>query len=435
MKAESIIKALIAWNFWEKKPDIGINRENYLGEALKYLRMNKIVTITGIRRAGKSFIAKQIVDNFVKEKKNSLIVNFEEARFDEQLNKDFLIKIYDAYLSMLKPDKKPLIILDEIQEVTDWEKFVRSVNEKGEAYLVVTGSSAKIMSEELATLLTGRTLTLEVFPLSFKEFLQFNGLIFKSKFEEIKKEAEIKGLLKAYASFGGFPEVALEKEAELKIKVLRSYHSDILNKDIIKRFKVRRIDKLERIAFYYTTNFSSLITFNRLGKFLKLEEKTVEIYSKYIESSKLIHFLYRFSSSVKEQENSPRKVYLSDIGFSHLSNILLSDKISKIYENIVAIQLRRLSESIFYWKDLNGKEVDFVIKDGPKIKQLIQVCYDAAADDTKKREISALLKCSKELKCNDLLIITDDYESEETLEWAGIKRKVNFIPLWKWLLV
>lgn len=435
MRKEDIIRALTPWNFWERRQDSGIARSYYVNEALTYLKTNKIVTITGIRRAGKSFIARQIAAAFVNKAKDSLIINFEEARFEESLDKNFLVKVYDAYLSMLKPDKKPLIILDEIQEVEEWEKFARSVNEKGEAFLVVTGSNTEIMSQEFATLLTGRTLAIEVFTLSFAEFLKFRGVEVKSEFELLQKTGVISELFNEYSSFGGFPEVVLQGERELKLKVLRSYYEDIVNKDIIKRCRIRRIDKLERIAFYYITNFSSQITFNRIGKFLKLSEKIVEIYSKCIESSKLIFFIKRFSSSIKEQENSPRKIYLTDIGLHQISNVLFSDKISKIYENIVAIELVRRTRNghgrnLFYWKDYASREVDFVVKEGMLVKELIQVCYDAENQKTKEREIKSLLNAMKQFKLSKALVITEDCCKEEEIEG----KKIVYVPLWEWLL-
>jgi len=431
MNERTIVKALSKWNLWGSELELGISRDNYLKQALLYLKANKILTIVGLRRSGKSYIAKQIAKNLVKEKHNSLIINFEEARFDEDLDTNFLVRLYDAYLSVLKPSEKPLIVLDEVQEVTGWEKFVRSLYEKKEADLIVTGSSAKIMSEELATVLTGRTLTLDVFPLGFREFLEFNGLKLGTRLEIIKEEERIRELLKAYLSFGGFPEIVLQKNEQLKLKILRSYYDDILNKDIVKRYNIRRVDKLERIAFHYLTNFSSLITFNRTGKYLKLSEKIVEIYSKYLESSKILFFLPRFSSSVKEQENSPRKVYLMDIGFHNLSTILFSDKTSKIYENIVAIQLLKSfsKREIFYWKDYSGREVDFLVKKGYKV-ELIQVCYSLDRKETKQREIQALLKAMEEFNLKEGIVITEDYENNELIN----NKKIRFIPLWKWLL-
>ncbi len=430
MNEQELIRILLPWNFWGKKLNTGVQRKQYVDEALSYLKTNKIITIVGMRRAGKSYMARQIAKSF--KEKNSLIVNFEESRFDEELDKGFLNKIYDSYLALIKPDKKPLVILDEIQEVSEWEKFVRSISEKEEASVIITGSSARIMSEELATLLTGRTLTLKVFPLSFTEFLLFKNIQFSSTLEAIKKQAEVKQLFSEYCSFGGLPEVVLEDNPELKMKILDSYYRDIISKDIVRRFGIRRIDKLERIAFHYVTNFSSSITFNSIGKFLKLEEKTVEIYSNYIEQSKLIFFVRRYSSSVKEQENSPRKVYLTDVGFHNLSNILQSDKISKIYENLVAIHLlRREGDNVVYWKDNSGREVDFVVKKGPKIAEAIQVSHSFQNEETKKRELRSLLKVLEESRLNEGLIITEGYEKDETYN----NKRIRFIPLWKWLSI
>lgn len=430
MEKEEIIKAILPWNFWGKKQDVGFPRKKYAQETIKFLQSGKVVTITGIRRSGKSFIAKQVAQKLT-EGKNSLIVNFEEVRLDEEKDSRFLVKLYDAYTEILSPEQNPLIILDEVQEVAGWEKFVRSLNEKKEARIIITGSSAKIMSEELATLLTGRTLVLEVFPLTFQEFLEFKGLDTTDKLQVIKKESLIKNYFREYLSYGGFPEVVLEKGEELKLKILNSYFNDILYKDIIRRFKIKRIDKLERIASFFLTNFSSSITFNSLGKFLKLDEKIVEKYSKNIESSKLIFFLKRFSSSIKEQENSPRKVYLRDIGFHNLSNILFSDKVSKLYENIVAVHLLRTAgEKVFYWKDAAGREVDFLVKEKLTVSRLIQVSYSLEKMETREREINSLLKAMEEFSSAKGLIITSEYESTEQIKGKEIK----FIPLWKWLL-
>lgn len=430
MNKEEIIKAILPWNFWGKTQETGFLREEYVQEVIAFLKSNKVVTITGIRRAGKSVIAKQVAQKLA-EGKNSLIVNFEEVRLDEEKDNRFLVKLYDAYTEFLSPETYPLIILDEVQEVTGWEKFVRSLNEKKEARIIVTGSNAKIMSEELATLLTGRTLILEVFPLTFKEFLKFKGLDTADKLQVIKKESLIKNYFREYTLYGGFPEVVLEKGEELKLKILNSYSNDILYKDIIRRFKIKRIDKLERVASFFLTNFSSPITFNSLGKFLKLDEKIVEKYSKNIESSKLIFFLKRFSSSIKEQENSPRKVYLRDIGFHNLSNILFSDKVSKLYENIVAIHLLRTAgEKVFYWKDAAGREVDFLIKEKSTVSRLIQVSYSLKRIETREREINSLSKAMEEFGLAEGLVITSEYENTERING----KEIRFIPLWKWLL-
>ncbi len=169
MEKEAIIEVLGEWNFWGRELEIGVKRDQ-AKEAIDLLKTGKIISIVGIRRAGKSTLLKQIAKDLTTsgvEKNNLLIVNFEEARFDEELNIKFLLKIYDAFLEILTSNK-PYIFLDEIQEIDRWEKFARSLNEKKEAFIIVTGSSSKIMSEELATLLTGRSLSIELFPLRIK---------------------------------------------------------------------------------------------------------------------------------------------------------------------------------------------------------------------------------------------------------------------------
>jgi len=438
MMKEEIISALVSWNFWKGKLDTGIDREIYLNTAKRYLNARKVLAITGVRRSGKSYLTKQIVDEYVKKigGKNTLIVNFEEIKFDEDLNERFLLKLYEAYREILKPDSIPLIILDEIQEVKNWEKFVRSLDEKKEALFVITGSSSKLMSEELATLLTGRTLDLEVFPLNFEEFLGFNNLSIKNKLDLLSNEEKIRTLLREYMEFGGFPEVVLDSDIRIKLNLLRKYFDDIITKDVVKRHNIRKSSILERLGRFYIGNFASKITFNSCAKFLKMSEKTVENYSKYLEMAKLLFFIRRFSFSMKEQEKAPRKLYSISTGFANVVGFNFSENIGRIMENLVAVELlRKRSENplieAYYWSDYSGKEVDFVVREGRKQSQLIQVCYTLKEYAVKERETDSLIKASKELNCNDLLIITWDYEAEEKIKG----KKIKFIPLWKWLLI
>lgn len=438
MNKSEIISVLSGWNFWEREIDAGIKREQ-LGKTLDVVksRVNKILIINGVRRCGKRFLAKQIVKEISKVvgSKNTLIVNFEEVAFDELLTEKFMLKVFEAYKEIVRADKKPLIVLDEVQEVKNWEKFVRSVHEKDEAKIIVTGSSSKLMSEEFATLLTGRTIEIKLFPLSFAEFLKFNNIEIKEQFEALIKKEELIKLLREYVEFGSFPEVTLESNEKLKKEIARKIYEDSLFKDVAKRYRIRNIVKLETLAKYYLSNISSPITFNRISKFLKLPVKTVELYSKYLETSNLLFFLKRFSFSVKMQENSPRKVYAVDVGLPNTIGFRFLENYGKLMENIVTIELLRKKFyfsplfEVYYYK-ANDKEVDFVLKEGLKIKQLIQACYNIEDFNVKERELNALVKASKELKCKNLLVITWDYESVEEFK----NKKIKFLPLWKWLL-
>ncbi|MEK6826771.1 MAG: ATP-binding protein, partial [Nanoarchaeota archaeon] len=288
------------------------------------------------------------------------------------------------------------------------------------------------LAGELATVLTGRHLDVFVFPLSFKEFLYFKGLEIKNELSLVSKKIEIRRYLNEYFEFGGFPEVSLSNE---KKQLLLTYFDDILTKDIEKRYDIKEKEKLRGLARFYVTNISASITFNSLKRFLNTTTNTIEKFSSYLEETNIIFFIKRFSFKIKEQEKSPRKVYATDIGLANAVGFRFSSDIGRVAENIVAVELQRKKRSdldlaVYYWKNLKHEEVDFVVKEGLKIKQLIQVCWDINKYKTKEREIRALIKASKELKCNNLLLITENYDKEESVNGRIIK----FMPLWKWLL-
>ena len=157
-------------------------------------------------------------------------------------------------------------------------------------------------------------------------------------------------------------------------------------------------------------------------------------YVSYIENSYFAFSLPIFSYKIKDQIQYPKKIYFIDNAFINSISTKFLNNFGRLYENIVAVELKRRGKECYYWKNAEKEEVDFVIKNNTKINQLMQVCYDISDLETKKREIRALLKASKELKCKNLLVINQDYSGEENLEWFGIKKKVKFIPLWKWLL-
>ncbi len=437
MNKERIIEILNAWNFWNKDLEVGIVRKRYLDKLLEFIKTDKIISIVGVRRSGKSTLIKQMAKRLIEngvDKTDILIINFEEPEF-ENLDIKFLIRIYQAYNEIIKPQNKPYIFLDEIQNVTKWEKFVRSLNEKKEAFLVISGSSSKLLSEELATVLTGRQLYFEILPLSFPEFLNFNGLDINSQKAAIFNSLKIKRLLGDYLRVGGFPEVTLGKTEEFKKRILVSYYEDIINRDIVQRFKIKKIDKLKSLVRFYLTNISSYVSFNRISKFIQLPVETIRRFSSYIETSDLIFFIKRFSFSVKEQENSPRKIYSIDIGLSNAVGFKFSDNYGRLAENIVALKLKEIQSQnplteIYYWKNQYGdKETDFLIKEGLDVTQAIQVCWDVTNRETKDRELKGLLKSMEEFRLKKGLIITEDFEGKEKIRGVEIIYK----SLWKWL--
>ena len=434
MDKNEIVKILEDWNFWKKDLDTGVDRPYYLNKLRDFLSTQHIIVITGVRRSGKSFIMKQMVKSLIKEnvdKRNLLIINFEDPRFTE-LDAKILQKIYEVYLEFLNPAGKPYVFLDEVQEVKEWEKWVRTTQELNKARVIVSGSNAKLLGKELSTLLTGRHLDLTVFPLSFREYLAFKNIYLLDKLDLASKEIEIKRLLREYLEFGSFPEVVLRGE---KREILLSYFGDILNKDIVRRFRIRKAEGLIALAKFYLSNVSTLVTFSSLEKSLKISADTIEKFSRYLEDAYILFFLKRFSFKVKEQEKSPRKIYVIDTGLANTVGFRFSQNLGKLAENLVFLELTKRKAlndglELYYWKDVRHREVDFVIKEGLKVRELIQVCWEINEPETKNREVRALLKGMEEFKLKEGLIITEDYENEEDTKGKRIK----FVPLWKWLL-
>ncbi len=434
MDKTKLISILGDWNFWKQEQFTGQKRSDYLEKLKRFSGTNNVVVVTGARRSGKSVLMKQYAKTLIEEgtaASNVLIANFEDPRFAE-LNVGLLQQVYETYLEFLNPKKTPLIVLDEIQEVHGWEKWVRTMHELGKAKIIVSGSNAKLLGRELATLLTGRHLDITIFPLSFKEYLLFKGVTLKDELDIIAKKVELDRLLREYAEKGGFPEIALDKETTEK---LLHYFDDIINKDLIRRFAIRKPEKIRALARYYLTNIAALSTFTSLEKSLGVSADTIEKFTKYLEDSYMVFSLKRFSFKVKEQEKSPRKIYAIDTGLANAIGFRFSSNTGKLFENIVFLELkRRQSENrgleLYYWKDAQHREVDFVIKNGVRIDELIQVCHDIGNQKTKERETKALLKAMKELKQAEGTVLTEDYDGDERIE----KYKIKFISLKKWLL-
>ncbi|MBI3292441.1 MAG: AAA family ATPase, partial [Elusimicrobia bacterium] len=239
MNKTELIEILQDWNFWRKDIEAGVTRQEYLASVRKCLNTNQVVTVTGPRRAGKSFIMRQAAKDLMHSgtpKERILMVNFEDPRFTE-LDAKLLEQIYETYLEFLSPKGQSILFLDEIQEIDGWEKWVRYMHELRKAKLVVSGSNAKLLSRELGTLLTGRHLDVTVFPLSFREFLAFNHVVITDRLDAVEKRIEIRSLLRKYLEHGSFPEVAL---SEQKKDILLSYFEDLVNKDLLRRFNVRK---------------------------------------------------------------------------------------------------------------------------------------------------------------------------------------------------
>ena len=435
MEDERILTILNEWNFWGNKPlELGIKRRVYVDKIKDILKDTEVVAEVGVRRCGKSFVARQVLNEFILEGydvNSTLIINLSDERWPAD-SAGLLNEIFDVYKRELKPKQKPLIVIDEAQQLQGWEKFVRGMSERLAAKFIITGSSSALLSSEFATLLSGRHVVINIVPVDFKEFLLFKGINVDGMLSAAQNIEKISTEILEYAKNGGFPAVIIAKN---KDELLLSYLDTIIIKDVSMRYKIRAADKLKVLIKFYIANAASSMTFNSISKFLELPLKTVQRFSEYLSNAYIIFFVNRFSSSIKEQENSPRKVYAIDNGFVSSFSESQSDIKGKLIENMVAIELLRHSYcsrkiKIYYWKSKNNsKEVDFLVKSGTNL-EILQVAYSLDRLETQKREIDSLLACAKELGLKEGKIITLKNDRSEIIE--GIK--IHYVPLWKWLL-
>jgi len=430
------MEILVDWNYWGDFKKEFIERKDYIKKMEMLSEGNEIIVVKGVRRSGKSSISYFFLKKLISlglEPKKILTINFEDPRFPITLSLEDVNQIFETYLKNVEEHPK-YVMLDEIQYVKGWEKFVRFLAEAKGIKVIVTGSSSKLMSEEYATVLTGRHVDIEVFPLSFEEFLNFKGVRVENKIDIVKKRLEIKKLFEEYLEWGGFPEVVLSENKERKMELLKSYFNDIILEDIVKRFKVKKVAELKNLAKYYISNISTIQSFRNLSKLLNISLHSVERFSSYMNVARLFFFLDNFEYSLKKQLRSKKKVYTIDLGLYKLHGFKLSENLGKIIENAVLLELMRRKEfnplmEIFYLK-VNDKEIDFVVKEGLNIKQLIQVTYASSKDEIEEREIKALEKAYDLFKKDnpELLIITWDYE--DALKKNNLE--IKCIPLWKW---
>ena len=408
------------------------------------LEGKSIVAIVGVRRAGKTYTMFHLIKELIKDvgKNNILYVDFENPRL-AGMNASTLNELLIVFKEMMAPDKNRRIylFLDEIQNVEGWVRWVRILHNKGNYKIIISGSSATLLSREIATSLRGRSINFEIYPFSFKEFLRIKNFSYDL---DVIKYTEEKGVilryLNEYINYGGFPEVVLSPE-ELKRKLLTSYFETIFHRDILERYRIRNISLMENFLLYLLNNNSKYISLGKIERFfksmgMKVSKKTLGEYLKYARDVFFVFTIEIFSHKIKDRLQYPRKIYSIDTGIVNTISPESKENRGRLYENIVFLHLHREKQKhpgmgIYYWKDREGREVDFVISDGLKPQKLIQVSLDVSSPDTMKRETRALLKAMKEFDLKEGLIITEDYSGEE----QNKGRHIKFIPLYEWLLL
>ena len=401
-----------------------------------YLKSGQILTITGPRRAGKTYLCYQIIKNLMQTipDSNILYINFEDERL-APFRGDELTVLLEAFAELSEPEKghKLYVFIDEIQNVPNWGKWCRRVHEtKMGIKLVITGSSSKLLSKELSTELRGRALTKVVFPYSFAEFLEGKGIKPERKsVYHSEAKAKIRRAFKEYVEYGGFPRV-LSEPPELKKQTLQGYYSTMFYKDIVERFNVRDTALLETFLKVFVDNFASHISVTRLESKLKSMglspgKGTLAAYLSYARDIFLLFQVKMFSFKLTEQLRNPSKVYAVDTGLVNSVRFSFSEDYGRHLENLVFLELMRRGHEVYYFKGSN--ECDFLVKDGNKVVQAIQVTK-ALNSSNREREINGLAEAMEAHGLKEGLILTDDDYGE--IRAGGAKITVR--PAWLWML-
>lgn len=396
------------------------------------LESKKIISLIGVRRSGKSSLLFDTINQLrkIQPKENIIYINLEDDRL-YPLKLASLDSILQAYYELYphKKDEKIYLFLDEVQVVENWELYIRRVYDTENIQIYITGSSAKLLSTEIATSLRGRTITYEIFPFSFKEYLEYKNITIN--LYSSKSLSFINNEIENYLFDGGFAET-IGEDKTISRKILSDYLELIVYKDIVDRYNISNRSLLKSLNKYCFTNMATLVSFTKLynefkSQGFKIGKDTIFNYLSHLEDAYAIFTLPIYRNSVKEEQRNPKKVYAIDNGFKKIYDYAMGEDKSKLYENIVFLHLRRQTKDLYYFKQ--NQEVDFYARIESK-EYLINVSYIIEDEKTRKRELDGLLEAMAYFKLSQAYLITKDEESV-----VKIENKTIFIkPLYKYLL-
>jgi predicted AAA+ superfamily ATPase len=410
--------------------DPGVHRDCF-PLLLEYLTTGMIVSVTGVRRAGKSTLLKQLINYLITQKKiaptNILFLNLEHPYFSAYSKEiENLQKIYEEYLKIAEPKGTVYLLLDEIQFFTGWPIFVKSLFEQKRVRFIITGSNSALISSDLVTLLSGRTLPIELFPLSFAELVRTYNLDISGPIKFSRNRIKLKKILDEQLQFGGFPDVVLHLNPAVAYDILNAYAKTILYQDVAPRLQIRKSVELERLFVYLVSNIGKPFSYTNLSKLFDITDKVIKEYIAAFCDSYLLFELEVFDFSLKKQIRNPKKVYSIDTGQINAIAFHFTQNRGRLLENLVLLELKRLDVELYYYKTDQDLEIDFLAKKQRKIA-LIQVAWDVKNMQTLEREQTALLKGLDELKLSNGCIITYDHEEEIMQD----DKKIILVPAYK----
>ena len=421
-------KIIVQWKEFELPKtltrDLSINTE-----------IDFITTVTGPRRSGKTFLCFQKINQLIKKgvsRENILYINFEDEKLIGAKTDD-LEGLLESYyeLSNIKKEQDIYLFLDEIQNVKNWDAWVRRIYDTNKNLkLIITGSSSKLLSKEISTKLRGRVFNIEVFPLSFKEFLNWKIIKFDvNTISYSKDKINVKKKFTEYLKRGGYPGV-LSRNIPRE-NILQGYYESMIFKDIVERNEIKEIKKLKILASLLFESVSREISYNKLSNKLKsmgfsLSKNTIIEYISYFEDAYLFFQNLKYEYSMSKQLGSIKKIYCIDNGLLNSVSFKFSEDFGKLLENLVFIELKRRYKEIYYHR--KKYECDFLIKEKNKVVKAIQV--SRILDDNYKRESNGLIEAMDVYNLKEGAIITEETEDEKIIE----NKTIKIIPIWKWLL-
>lgn len=400
--------------FWQY--ETGTVRDQ-LAEIERAVSLPHAVIVSGLRRAGKSTLLAQMAHKLGQE--IFYYLNFEDDRFISFRSDDFN-DLYQVLVEVF--GHRTVFIIDEIQNIPGWEHFVRRFMDLGFKFYI-TGSNASLLSRELGTRLTGRYVPIELFPFSFKEFLDFRGNSIPNLGQMTTVDtARLRRALDDYLHQGGIPDALKYPELPL----LRTLYDDVLYRDIATRHRIEAVTVLKELAFTLMSNPASPVSFNKLkGRFRLGSVNTIKNYIGYMENSWLIFTVNLYDYSVKRQQIAPKKIYCIDTGLVNTIGFQFSPNTGKLMENLVFLVLRQQTNEVYYYTSPEGYEVDFYL---PERRQLLQVTQHMANQNTREREVRALEAAVRYLDVEHALILTE--ANENTIDIAGIPVEIRSISEW-----
>lgn len=445
MNKEVLHTLLTTWNPHFTNPHKGkwegtVTREKYLERLEKLVDVRHVLTLTGVRRAGKSTLMHQLMRHLINEKgvpsQNVVYLFLEDVLVQQYLSHGWQIleDIYTYYLETYNPKGKVYLFLDEIQGIAQFNRWISSKYERQENIkFILSGSRRSLVQSESSTVLTGRNIQIDVYPLNFYEYLSIKGV-------EIFGDASIESLLKNnvenktqilhhlgnYLKEGGYPELVLEKSEDIKRELAASYYRDTVTRDVVVPNAIRNQQEVEILGLQVMSDFTKTHTYNSLAKPLKLSSETAKAYIEYFQRAYLFFESKYFSYKTKETQDiqKPRKIYVVDNGLRNYNVPLLRPDLGQCAENVVYIELKKQNTNIHYYK--GKKEVDFVTV-SPNLS-----FYNVSYTDTlHEREILGLVESLNEFDEYSGTILTKNSFETKNVE----SKKISFIPLWAWLIL